>query len=784
MISRGGLAGVFVGAALAAAAARGQTSATMAPTPPTTTEEQSTSTAPPIQPPPPQPAAPLPAVPPPNRISFELKVPQEKGGGTIAGTAGSIQSTGQEEAELTGGFEVHYKDMVLTADHATLHRDTMTLEAEGDVVVDQSTRRLTATRADYDLATEKGTFWNATAFAEPDQYFSGKVITKTGEDTFEVEDGMLTSCTGDRTPDWSVRVSHARVRVGGYAHLVNSRMRVKKLPVFYWPYLVWPVKTERSSGFLIPNVGYSASRGAYLGLAYYQVLGRSADLTFHLDGYENTYDGAGAELRYAPIENTKGNALFYSLENRDTGQREWRGIWNHTEELGGGLKAVVTYNNYSDYNFFREFQSTEGENTRSFLYSNAFLNGNWGAQSFSTLIDERKSFVSATKTTTARQLPRINYQVSKVKLWSLPLYFSADSTANYIQSTSTVGTADISYGRVDLDPSLTLPLRVAPWLSVSLTGGERGTWWGDSVPQTRVDPLTGVSERVCGDRVVPADQVYCGESLTRVYPTGDVQMVGPSFSKIFESPGGRFSKFKHVIEPRWSYDYIGQFDDQNRVIRFDQIDGLSSTQLGTFALVNRVLAKPTDENEGGAFEIFSFQLSQSYSFDSAQPLQRSRDGKLTSAEGPIVAQLRFNPSKIIDLQARANWSTLFKGLQSTSLTLSADGTRAGVDVTWYTNYNAETAEKSSDQARFGFKLDILPNRLRLSGQVNYDILNDYILQDNFAIAYTSQCWGIVLMARQQTTSTLVTKDYRFLLNLKNVGTFLDLGTGQSTTNRF
>ena len=779
-----GLAGAIVGAALATAA-WAQTSSTPAPTPPTTTEEQATSQAPPNQPTPqPQPVPPVAAVLPSNKISFEFKVPTEKGGGAIAGTAGSVRSTGQNEVELTGGLEVHYKTSVLSADRATLHRDTMTLEAEGDVVIDQGTRRITATRADYDMATERGTFWNATAFAEPDQYFSGKVVTKTGEDTFEVTDGVLTSCTGDRTPDWSIRVSHARVRVGGYAHLVNSRMRVKKLPVFYWPYLIWPVKTERSSGFLIPNVGYSASRGAYLGLAYYQVLGRSADMTFHADAYENTYDGAGAELRYAPFENTKGNALFYELENRDTGQREWRGIWNHTEVLPGGLKAVVTYNNYSDYNFFREFQSTEGENTRSFLYSNAFLTGNWGSQSFSTLLDERKSFVTPTNTTIARQLPKVNYQVHKVKIGALPLYFSADSTANYIQSTSTLHNADISYGRVDVDPSLTLPLRVAPWLSVSIAGGERGTWWGNSVPETRIDPTTGLNARFCGDTVVPSTQVYCDQSLTRTYPTGEADVVGPSFSKIFDSPGGRFSKFKHVVEPRWTYSYVGQFDQQDQVLRFDQIDSLSSSQLGTFALINRVLAKPTDENEGGAFEIASFQLSQSYSFDSNQPLQRSRDGKLTSTEGPIVAQLRYNPSKIIDVQAKANWSTLFKGLQSTSLSLSAEGTRAGVDVTWYTNFDPELGATRSDQARLGFKLDVVPNRLQLSGQVNYDILNHYILQDNFAVTYTSQCWGIVLMAREQTTSAYVTKDYRFLLNLKNVGTFLDLGTGQSTTSRF
>ncbi|MEZ5314266.1 MAG: hypothetical protein R2862_11780 [Thermoanaerobaculia bacterium] len=54
---------------------------------------------------------------------------------------------------------------------------------------------------------------------------------------------------------------------------------MKKLPVFYWPYLVWPAKTERTTGLLVPNIGYSRRRGAYLGLAHYQVFGPSYDNT-------------------------------------------------------------------------------------------------------------------------------------------------------------------------------------------------------------------------------------------------------------------------------------------------------------------------------------------------------------------------------------------------------------------------------------------------------------------------------------------------------------------------
>jgi LPS-assembly protein len=717
-----------------------------------------------------------------DRIAFEFRVPETRGGGVVTGTAGAVETIGESTAELTGGVEIRYRNQRFRADHVVLHRDAMTLEAEGDVVFDQGSRRLAAARADFDLVTETGSFWHASAYAEPDQYLRGELLVKTGENTFEIRDGVVTSCTGDPTPDWSLRVSSAEVELGGYAHLKNARMRMKKLPLFYWPYLIWPAKTERSSGFLIPNVGYSPSRGGQLGIAYYQVMGPSADLTLMLDGWETTWAGAGAELRYQPTEGTSGRILGYLLSNRDLEQDEWRAIWKHTTtDLPLGLRGVINVNHYSDFEFYREFQRSEGENTRSNIYSNAFLSGNRGAQSFSMIVDQRESFLSGGRTSTQRQLPEVTYGVRKLRLGRSQLYFSLDTTASYL-STQTDDSFDVSYGRFDVAPQLTLPLRVAPWISVALSGGGRTTWWGESLPGTVVDEETGTAVRVCDDGPIAEGQVFCGDSLSRTFTTAQADIVGPSFSKIFDSPGGAFEKFKHVIEPRFKYRYVGEFDEQRRVYRFDEIDSFSTSRTGSVELVNRVLAKPSDPTRGGAFEILSFSLAQNFSFVDEQPLQRSSDGSRTSRESPIVASLRVSPSRTFDLQARAVWSTLFAELASTSLSVRAKGERAGLDVTWYTNYNPELGRETSDQTRFGFNLDVIKDRLRLSGQVNYDLLTSEVQQQRYFLRYTSQCWDVLLEGREQTTSRFVTRDYRFLLNLKNVGSFLDVNGG--TRERF
>ena len=757
---------------------------------------------PPEQPAPPAPAesaapatAPAPETPPPGpeKITFDIKIPAERGGGQVIGSALVLEAYEESQVGVVGEVEIKYKDVSVHADRVTFHRDTMTVEAEGNVTFDQGPNRISGERIDLDLVSKNGTFWNATAYVHPDYYFSGAVIAKTGPIEYEVQEGVFTSCTGDLVPDWSFALSSADIEVEGYAHVKNARLKVKKLPVFYWPYLVWPAKTERTSGLLIPNIGYSKRRGAYLGLAYYQVMGESYDDTTYVDLYSEEFYGVGNEFRYRPSDRSHGRVLGYyfygPVSQRPDGEivggepkeGTWRVDWEHiTERLPFGLRGVVDVEHYDDFELFRDFERSERDNTRRFLYSNAFLSGNWGAHSATLLLDQRETFLGDDDPTVVqRQLPELDYRLREQRLGTLPLYLSIAGNASLLQAERD-GSYDASYGRFDVQPELKLPLRPAPWVSLAVTAGGRATWWGDSYAAPVIDPETGVTERLCDDRVADVDELYCGESLTRVYPAAGFEMIGPSFSRIFENAGGYFSKYKHVIEPRWTYSYLGDFDDQDRVAQFDEIDLLRPSNVAGFALINRLLAKredPLNPNSGTAFEILSFELSQAYSFDELQPLQRSRDRSLSTEESPVFAKLRYNPGKNVSLQAQAAYNTLFSGLDSTSLSGSAKLRRADLGLTWFTRYDSEFGETQSNQARASVGVDIVPQRLRVDGQVSYDIENSTLQQQRYFLNYNSQCWSVRFEVREYTRAEIVDRDYRFALTLKNVGTFLDISGG-------
>ena len=128
------------------------------------------------------------------------------------GTAGALEYQREDFAVASGGVDVKFQDYEIRAETATVDLASKTLTAHGNVIVDQGPRRLAGDSLTFDLDAKTGTMQNATAYLEPDIYFSGKEISKIAENSYTVVDGVFTSCTGD-VPAWSFSLSRAQVDV-------------------------------------------------------------------------------------------------------------------------------------------------------------------------------------------------------------------------------------------------------------------------------------------------------------------------------------------------------------------------------------------------------------------------------------------------------------------------------------------------------------------------------------------------------------------------------------------
>ena len=742
-----------------------------------------------------------------DRVTFNFTISEERGGGKATLIAGDFEYQEGLYVIATGGVDFKYQGLRLQAERARIDIPTDLLTAEGNVILDEGAQRLVGETIQYDLNTRTGRVTDATAYVEGDYYFTGSQIAKTDDMTYTVDDGIFTACEQD-VPSWSIHMSDARITLEEFARIKNARLKFKKLPVFYAPYLVWPANTERASGFLVPKPGFSDRRGAEISLAYFKTLGRSADTTFFADLSTEEYFGFGNETRYRPSDKTDGFFRFYLLSEpedaeffnnftdptRELGDDRWKLEWQHeTRDFWGGFRGVINFQEYSDLDYLQDYERNADNQRRSFVYSNAYITRNFGTQSFNVMIDQRERILGNGSKDIRRQLPEVEYSLRPTQLGRTPMYLSFASSMHYFS----IERDELSdeYGRVDFFPTLSVPLSTLPWLSAKVDLSGRATYYTESI-----DPETGE---------------IGGGSLTRFFPQAGIEIIGPSFSRIFNRKSG--AKLKHIIEPRMTYAFVDEFDEQNDILLFDEIDRLQPVNGWLFSVVNRFLAKPAGEG-GSAVEVASVTVSQGLSLDSEQPGQQSRtEPTVQTDEGPLAVSLRVNPSEKTSVDFDLGFSTLFDSYDITSLRLSGTTSLGPHDfrLSWFSNWRVDLAsselvpseddpdvlvplipisdrevlsDKTSEQVRISTRLALLPQKLSLHAELSFDVLGQLrdpadpslgrsswdLLQQRYFLNWQSQCYSWQLEYRESNYREIEDRDVRFSLTLKNVGTFLDL----------
>jgi LPS-assembly protein len=646
-----------------------------------------------------------------------------------------------------GNVKILYQDITVKCQEMEYNRVTKDLVARGDVVLDQGPSRFEADELYYNLGTKTGLFINGSGFIPPMYAFEGDEIEKLDETRYRIEGAVFTTCDADDPrPPWSFHVRSAILEEEGYGRFRRAAVKVQGAPVFYLPYLVWPVKRDLSPGLLMPGIGYSQRRGAYLGLPLYIPLGRSYDTTILFDYFSEGYYGLGSEWRWAPMADSSGVLNLYSIWDQDANEWQWKINGTHEQENLLGFRLLAAVEDLSDIDFFQEFDRTFDANTRRDLYSFVYLTRSWGPYALNIRADHRTTFLSANDIKLA-QLPEVELRVRSSRIRGTSFYWDLISSINYFDVDRGGGLAG-SYARADLFPTVSYTLPSPLWLSVTPRIGGRATYYTSQYSEDR--------------------STFLEEPIERSYLATGVDIVGPSVSKVINRPLGPYSRFKHLIEPRIEYAYLDGTEDTSRIPIFDEVDSTPLTNRARLVLANRLLAR---SKEGvSARELGSFELYQDYSF--SDPLN-SGDGE-TSQWGPLTAALRLIPVVGTGVDARASFDTLFSNLISTSLAASVRQPMGWLSLTWYQSFNPRTADRTSSQIRtlIGFNKKDFP--LRATIHLAYDFRKSDFQQQQLQLHWEGSCWSISAEYRDLRLGQFPSRDYRLVISLKGVGSLPEI----------
>jgi LPS-assembly protein len=724
-----------------------------------------------------------------SNFQIKFKVP-ERGGEVKLSTRQPVHYEKDVFWEGSEDVEIEYQDVKIRADKGRYDFATKTATLEGHVVIDQGPSRMAGSRGTFQLEAKTGRLEDATADLAPTYHIIAEWIEKLGEATYRVHRGIFTACDVP-DPAWSFYLSEATVTLDDYAHMKDVSFRAGSVPLLYTPYLVWPTKEDRASGLLVPGVGYNGRRGAYLGMTHYWVTGRSTDLTTNLDLYSSGSYGLGEEFRWAPSLESAGIFQAYAIHDRDATAcvplsqepsggdgpctmpdgspgvfalrtlNRWKVRLDHvSDDLPYGFRGVLSIRDYSDDQYLQDIERSFALASSRQILSRGFLTKNFGDNSVNFRVERSQSFFGTT--VLQERLPSLEFFRRTSRIGNSPVFLSLESSLSYFYINRGRDLPRGTYGRGDFHPGLSLPWKRIPWLSVTAKLGARWTGYTDSTDEEQ--------------------KQFVGQSFTRRYGEAGLSIVGPSFSRIFDAEIGKFGKFKHVIEPRIDYTYVSEVSDPARLPTYDEIDLALGQNQVRYAIVNRLLARPSDPTKGSAEEIASLEVSQTHAFKLPQSLLTSATAfpTVVTKDGPVEGALRLSPGSILHFDGRVDYDTHASQVTGASATVGVSWKANSVNATWYssrpvlaTPLPEGSASPNTDQMRLSAGID-LTKTLRVDTQLNYDAGKGQLLEDRSLLAYKGSCYTVFLEVRQLRLPPTTRRDYRFVINLKDIGTLLDV----------
>ena len=403
---------------------------------------------------------------------------------TFIGAKASRYQQEEQVATLAGDVVMRQGSMQIEADEASLYQAESRGELNGKVRLRDNGALIVGDHADVQLDTGAAKVDNAEYVLHKSRIRGSALYAKRAEDSIiRLKDGTYTTCEPNSNA-WQLKGNNITLNPAtGFGTATNVTLRVKDIPVFYTPYIYFPIDDRRQSGFLPPSFSSSSDTGFMLVTPYYFNLAPNYDATLYPRYMTKRGLLMEGELRYL-TESSEGQlgAAYLNDDNddrkRQTDYTDKRYMlnWQHKGGLDSRVLTEVDYTKISDPYYFQDLESDQiGVESRDYLNQQGAVS--YRGDSYTARLNAQAyQLATVTQITPYNMLPQLTlngalpqqpgglniaYNTELVRFdRSLEngSYTNEDGTVDPRLDNNVTGLARANGTRMNLAPSVSLPL--------------------------------------------------------------------------------------------------------------------------------------------------------------------------------------------------------------------------------------------------------------------------------------------------------------------------------------
>ena len=361
-----------------------------------------------------------------------------------------IYNEPKDTADLTGDVNYWDADLFLNSNDAFLKFDNGVGEfSSADYILKESRGRGKAEKLVLDIGTRTD-------------------MEKLEYTTCDPEDQFWNFSASSLTLDHEENYGKAR----------NVILKIKDVPVFYTPYMSFPLSKERKSGFLAPSYGNTNRNGFEFRTPYYWNIKPNMDATLTPRLLTDSGVMAMGEFRYLYSRGSGSiNAEYLPSDNRRSDKHRNFIDLELSQKFANTGDLFATYSRVSDKFYHEDFGSQLSATSTSFLEQRAdvaYSGNNWNllarVQNFQTV---NRSIPTSSRP--YKRLPQIKFNYNTPKknnklnygLSSEAVYF--DKGDNIVTTNGIQSNTNVNGLRLNLDPHISFPMSsVATFLEPKL----------------------------------------------------------------------------------------------------------------------------------------------------------------------------------------------------------------------------------------------------------------------------------------------------------------------------
>lgn len=682
---------------------------------------------------------------------------------------------------LTGDVSISQGNRRLLADQARLDRSTNQLLIEGHVEVREPNLLIRAETAQINIETNLGAFAQA-RFLQHESGTRGQAlrIRRDGETTLDLENGSFTQCTPDNET-WYIAADDIHINnEEGWGSAKGASLHIQDVPVFYAPYMSFPVDDRRKSGFLFPALSSSSQNGLELSTPYYLNLAPNYDATIAPRYIENRGLMLEAEFRQksrfgewlvagAQLDDDLYTASPLPDAEDDTPSQKNRWFGN-VQQSGSifGLWTRIDYTKVGDDDFFSDLSTNSLELKRNkHLNQQASLgyrDDSWQVE----LTAQDHQTIDQLLNSQYQLMPQLSVEHSNRGVnFETEWLFNAEFTSFDHDQSISDGGGFVTGHRRFAEAGLSYPMR---WAA------------GFVIPSAKIRSLS-----------YDLDEVNPGSDNS---PSASTPLATLDMGLIFERSGNfAASPYTQTLEPRLFYFY-SDYEDQTgnpdfdtremnfsysqlfRDSRFSGHDRLDDANQVSLGITSRFI-----DNSNGR-EVVTLSIGQIFYLEDRLVQLDSTALDDSTSNSRIATEIQIQPSENIWLTNNLLWDSRADKIDEGGFSFHYQDDNSSLYNVGYryrrdgvSNLGSVKRDLSQADASVVFPIT---DRWSVFGRYRYDIEEQRSLDEMAGIQYDDCCWMVRLLYQQGiddqyvdelNDEIIVEQDYAFVLEfqLKGLG---------------